>query len=134
MDYPGNWVAAISGKVDGVGRVLPDPGTPIRAILMRYSSGDGLGKQYRAQRKAIAKDNSLIVLRLRLPDCFAQGCGVTSSVKAGEKRKRHTPADVHPDLIKQARVEVDNRPTPIEPKKFDLEDAEVTEFSTEAAN
>ena len=125
MNYPRNWVTTVRCKVDGVGRVLSNPDPPICPILVRYSSGDGLSKKHRAQRKAIAKDNSLIVVRLRLPDCFAQGCGVTRSVEAGEKRKRHTPADIHTDLIKQAWVEIDDRPAPFEPKKFNLENSRI---------
>src|SRR5258706_7764294 len=134
MDDPRNRVAVVRGKIDRMGGVLLRPGTPICAILMRYPCSHGLSKKYRAQGESVAKDCLFIVLRLRLRDCIAQQCGLTRGVKAGEKRKRHTSADVHPDLTKQARVEVDCRPTPIEPKKFDLEDTEVTELSTEAAN
>jgi hypothetical protein len=101
---------------------------------MRYSPCDSLRKKKRAQGKSIAKDNSLTLLHLRLPDCFAQGSSVTSSVKARKERKRHTSAYVHPDLIKQARVKVDNRPTAIEQNKLNLEDSKVFQFSTKAAN
>ena len=134
MDNPWHRVAVVRGKIDGVGGVLLHPGTPICTILMRYPSGHGLSKKYRAQSEAVAKDRLFIVLRLRLRNCIAQGCGLTRGVEAGKKRKRHTPADVHPDLIKQAWVEVDCRPTPIEPEKFNLENSEVSKLSTEAAN
>ena len=134
MDDPWHRVAVIRSKIDGMGGVLLHPGTPICMIPWRYPCGHGLSKKYRAQGEAVAKDRFLIVLRLRLRNSFAQGCRFTRSIKAGEKRKRHTSADVHPDLIKQARVEVDCRPTPIEPEKFDLKDSEVAELSTEAAN
>ena len=123
MNYPALG-PAVRGKIDSIGSMLLYPGPPICPILVRYPSGDGLSKKYRAQCEAIEKDNSLIVVRLRLPDCFAQGCGVTSSFQAGEKRKRHTPADVHTDLIKQPWVEIDDRPSPFEPKKFNLENSE----------
>ena len=44
------------------------------------------------------------------------------------------PADVHSDLAKQPRVEVYCRPTSVKPEKFDFEDSEVAEFSTESTD
>ncbi|OIQ70196.1 hypothetical protein GALL_481940 [mine drainage metagenome] len=134
MDDPWHRVAVVRRKIDRVGSVPLHPITPICTVFMRYPCGHGLGQKYRAQGEAIAKDRLLIAFRLRLRNRIPQGRGFARSVKASEKRKRHTSADVHPDLVEQARVEVDRRPTPIEPEKFDLEDSEVAELSTEAAN
>src|SRR5882724_422121 len=133
MDNPWNRVAVVRNKIDGVGSVLLDPRTPICAILARYPPGNSLAKKYRAYGKTVQKDRFFIVFSLRLRNGIAQRCGLTCGVKAGEKRKRHTSADVHADLIKQARVEVDCGPAPIELKKFDFEDSEITKLSTEAA-
>jgi len=59
---------------------------------------------------------------------------MTRGVEACEKRKRHSAVNVHPHLVKEAWVEVDRYPVPIEPEKFDLEDPKITELSAKAEN
>src|ERR1700722_11609978 len=128
MDESRYRVRRVRGKIDGVGSMPLDPVAPIQAILVRNPCGHTSSKKYCSQREAVEKDRLLILLRLGICNCFAQRFELTCNIKAGKKRKRHTPADVHPDLVKQAWVEVDCRPTPIGPKKLDFEDSEIAEF------
>ena len=94
-----------------------------------------LREQYRAQGEAVKEHRSQTdILLVRLLDGVPQGGRVARGVEAGQKRKRHSTANVQPDLTEHARIEVDRSPMSLEPDEFDLEHPEVIQLATKLIN
>src|SRR5579883_1667982 len=106
------------------------PVAPMYPILRRNPPGHGFRKKDRSQCEAVEKGRLLAALFLRFRYCLAQSGRLVRIIEAAKKGQWHTPSDVHSDLAKQARIEVDCRPTRSEPEKFNLEDSEISELST----
>src|SRR5437868_5946103 len=103
-------VAWVRRDVKGMRGMLAFPVAPIGPMRTGYPADQGLSKEDRVQRKTIVKDRLFVLPRLRLCHGFTQSNGVTRRFQASKKRKRHASADVHSDLIEQARVKIDGSP------------------------
>jgi hypothetical protein len=135
MDNSWHSVIGVHSIIDRMIGAPLHPAAPIGPVTSRNAPGYRASQKYCVKREyIIERGREIPVVGLRLLDRGLQGRRLASRVKTGQQRERHPAPNVHADLIEKSWVEVNYRPLPVEPYEFDLEDSEVTEFSTKAAN